>query len=110
MARRAKRTAAENRERQIQRNEEYKRSEANRSLSRAQAAAASAPTIKAKGEDSLQHGDADLEVQNDNGFGTHIESPGYRCGEKGCIAAFHAPETLETHKSFYHGPLDQLFG
>ena len=105
-----KRDAAQTREEQIKRNEAHERVVAAQSLSRAQQRAAQAPPIKSTGEDSLKTGDADLEVQNDNGYGTHIESPGYRCPEKGCVAAFHNPERLATHTSFYHGPADQLFG
>jgi uncharacterized protein (DUF849 family) len=76
----------------------------------ARQAAATAPSIKSVGDDNIKTGDADLEVKNDNGFGTHIERPGNVCGEDGCKAAFHEKDTLATHKSLYHGPEDQLFG
>jgi hypothetical protein len=76
----------------------------------AQQRAASAPPIKSKGDDSLKTGDSDLEVQNDNGFGTHTEYPGYKCVDGSCSAAFHAPERLKEHKLLYHAPGDLLWG
>lgn len=109
MARRKKLTPAERREAQIKRNEDIQRV-ASVNISNAQMRKSLAQPIKPKGDDSLQHGDADLEVQNDNGYGTHTEYPGYKCKEKDCQAAFHAPEKLNLHTSFYHAPPNMLFG
>jgi hypothetical protein len=95
---------------QAKKNEEHQRIAAGRSLSMAQQRAASAPPIRSKGDDSLKTGDSDLEVQNDSGFGTHTEYPGYKCVDGSCSAAFHAPERLKEHKLLYHAPGDLLWG
>jgi len=106
---RKKLTPAENRAAQIKRNEDILRI-ASVNMSQRQVRESLAQPIKPKGEDSLRHGDADIEVENDNGHGTHTEYPGYKCTEEGCGAAFHAPETLELHTSFIHPPEGMLFG
>jgi hypothetical protein len=89
---------------------EHERVLANRSLSAAQQRAANAPTVKAKGDESLKIGDADLEVQNDSGYGTHTEYPGNKCAAEGCEAAFHYKSRLDEHNEMYHGDPNKLFG
>jgi hypothetical protein len=100
-------TAAEE---QIKRNKALQLRDASAGLSAAQQRARTAPSIKSVGTDSLKTGDAPEEVTNDSGYGTHMEHPGHKCGTDGCKAMFHLSSTLDTHKSLYHGPADQLFG
>lgn len=95
---------------QAKRNEEHQRVIAGRSLSMAQQRAANAPTVKAKSDESLKIGDADLEVQNDSGYGTHTEYPGNKCAAEGCEAAFHYKSRLDEHTEMYHGDPNKLFG
>lgn len=94
---------------QVKKNEAIQRRTAAQSLSAAQAKAAGAPSIRSVGTDSFKTGDAPLEVNNDNGHGTHMEYPGNKCTEEGCKAAFHEKDSLATHTQLYHGPEDQLF-
>lgn len=93
---------------QAKRNKAIQRTEAAQSRSRAFTEAASSPSIKSMGVDSLKTGDAPLEVKNDSGFGTHVEHPNYKCGE--CRAAFHENDRLEMHNMMHHGAPDKLFG
>jgi hypothetical protein len=93
----------------VDENKRIQRRTAAQSLSRAQQAAISAPSIK-ETEKGLDGGEAPEEVTNDNGRGTHMEYPNIACkgtvsnheGDRPCRAKFHTKSAHAAHMEEVH--------
>ena len=95
-------------QRSVENNQRIARQEAMNSNFSARQAAIEAPSVKEVGDSSLKTGDVPEEVDNDSGYGTHMEYPQMKCTN--CAAKFHTRDKLNYHTDMYHGDDEKLFG